>query len=345
MTSTSTRWPTDEDQAWGDRLLLRLGLDSTVPAGVADEAVADARDACRESGRPAAELFGDADAYAREVARERVPVDERASVDLDGGTPRSRMTHLLLTVGLAGTFLCLTLLVTSGWTAGVSPAHVVLFAGVLLSWVAVLWGLLDRRAGLVRSGWAWWAGAAVGIAGSAAAAVSLKDHEPLFEMPLLVPLAASVALVVAAVNRTPPPPPADASSALTADAWFDRLAGLLRGRYYLPRAAVRQHVADARAHWQDSGASHPRDEFGAPEVYALELLDGSPEPRRNRRLASAWGYTAFAGFWTYNLVMAVVDGDGTWGVVWRTAALLLMAGLAAQTWRQHLADRPEPDHG
>jgi hypothetical protein len=65
MTSTSTRWPTDEDQAWGDRLLLRLGLDSTVPAGVADEAVADARDACRESGRPAAELFGDADAYAR----------------------------------------------------------------------------------------------------------------------------------------------------------------------------------------------------------------------------------------------------------------------------------------
>lgn len=346
MTSTTTGWPTDDDQAWGDRLLLRLGLDSSVPEGLADEAVADARAACQESGRPAVELFGDPDAYAREVARDRVPVEERASVDLEGGTPRSRWTLLLLTAGTSSTVLTVMLLFSSGWTAPVSLAHVVLFVGVLLSWVAALWGLLDRRAGLVRRGWAWWAGTAVGIAASAAAAVSLEDLDPLFEMPLLVPLGAGVALVAVAVNRTPPTPQVDKTSrALDPDAWFDRLGGLLRGRYYLPRATVRQLVTDARAHWTDSGAQHPHDEFGAPEVYALELLDDSPEPRRGRRLATAWFYTVFAGFWAFNSVMAVLDDDGTWAVVWRSAALVLFVWLAAQSWRQHLAERPGPGPG
>lgn len=346
MTSTTTGWPTDDDQAWGDRLLLRLGLDSTMPAGVADEAVADARAACQESGRPAVELFGEPDAYAREVVRDRVPVEERASVDLEGGTPRSRWTLLLLTAGTSSTVLSVMLLFSSGWTAPVSLAHVVLFAGVLLSWVGALWGLLDRRAGLLRRGWAWWAGAALGIVGSATAAVSLKDLDPLFEMPVLVLLGAAAALVAVAVTRTPPPPQVDeASSVLTVDAWFDRLGGLLRGRYYLQRATVRQQVADARAHWTDSGAPHPHDEFGAPEVYALELLDDSPEPRRGHRLATAWFYTVFAGFWAFNAAMAVLDDDGTWAIVWRSAALVLFVWLAAQTWREHRTDRARPGPG
>lgn len=287
MTSTTTGWPSEEDQAWGDRLLLRLGLDSTVPPGVADAAVSDARAACQESGRPAVELFGDADTYAVEVARDRVPVEDRASVDLAGGTPRSRWTLLVLTAGTSITVISIFLLFSSGWTLQVTAAHAALFVGVLLSWTAILWGLLDRRAGLLRRGWAWWVGGALGIVASATVTVSLQDRAPLVDVPVLVLLAAGAALVAVAVNITPPAPPEDRSGDLPADAWFDRLGGLLRGRYHLPREAVRQQVADARAHWRDSEAPHPHDEFGAPEVYALELVDGSPEPQRRHRLATA----------------------------------------------------------
>lgn len=343
MTSTTTTWPSDEDQAWGDRLRLRLGLDSTVTAEIADDVVADARAACQESGRPASELFGDPDAYAREVARDRVPVEERASVDLAGGTPRSRWTLLLLTAGASISVVSIALFFSSGWTAPASVAHVVLFVGVLLSWVATLWGLLDRRAGVLRRGWAWWAGAAAGVAATSAAAVSLRDQDPLLDVPVVAVLTGGVALVVVAVNRTPPAPAEDTSRDLSADAWFDRLAGLLRGRYYLSRTAVRQQVADARTHWQDSGAPHPHDEFGAPEVYALELLGDSAAPRRVHRLGTAWFYTAFAGICGYNAVMAALDGAGAWGVVWRCAAVALFVGMAAQTWREHMTSTRRKD--
>ena len=340
MTDTTTRWPTADDQAWGDRLRLRLGLDGAVPAGTADEAVADARDACLESGRPAVELFGDADTYAHEVARDRVPVEDRASVDLAGGTPRTRWTLLLLTAGASTTVVGIALLLTSGWTAPASPAHVALFVGVLLSWVAILWGLLDRRAGLLRRGWGSWSAGALGIVASSTAAVSLRDRDPLVDVPVLAVLAVGVALTVVAINIKPPAPAEDTSRDIPADAWFERLGGLLRGRYYLSRATVRQQVADARAHWEDSGAPHPHDEFGSPEVYALELLDDSPAPKRRQRLATAWFYTVFAGLCGYNAVSAVLDDEtGAWGVVWRCVAVALFVGMATQTWREHLRDR------
>lgn len=345
MTSTTTTWPSDEDQAWGDRLRLRLGLDGTVTAEIADDAVADARAACQESGRPAAELFGEPDAYAREVARDRVPVEERASVDLAGGTPRSRWTLLLLTAGSSISVVSMALFFSSGWTAPASVAHVALFVGVLLSWVAALWGLLDRRAGLLRRGWAWWAGAAAGVAASSAAAVSLRDREPLVDVPLVAVLAFGVALVVVAVNRTPPAPVADTSRTLSADAWFDRLGGLLRGRYYLSRTVVRQQVADARTHWQDSGAPHPHDEFGAPEVYALELLGDSTAPQRVHRLGAAWFYTVFAGLCTHSAVMEILDDTRTWAIVWRCAAAALFVGMATQTWREHFKSTRQKSAG
>lgn len=334
----SDTWPSPKDRDWGDRLLFSLTMTHSVPAAVAAEAVGEAREACRETERAAAELFGDADAYAREVARDRVPVEERAGVDLEGGTPRDRWMLLLLTAGSSLGILSVMLLFGSGWTVEVGPAHAVLFSGVLAAWIGAHWGMLERRAGRLRRGWQWWVGSVAGVVVASTGAVLLKGRDPLFEFPVVALLLLSIALVVLGARRKPRPVPVgDVSRTLSPDAWFGHLGGLLRGRYYLPRESVRRHVADARGHWRDSGASHPQDEFGPPEVYALELLDGSSEPERGRGLGAAWFYTVMTAFSGFNVASSAIESEDVWGVVWRGAALLVFAALAAGAWRGHVS--------
>ena len=69
---------------------------------------------------------------------------------------------------------------------------------------------------------------------------------------------------------------------LSTEEWLTRLSRVLRYRYAMPRGVVAQHVREARAHLQQRGESDPVEEFGAPEVYALTLLE-SDERREEYR--------------------------------------------------------------
>ncbi|MBI9114496.1 hypothetical protein [Sanguibacter suaedae] len=332
---TRTEWLHPDDEAWGDRLLARLLVTHDVALDDAESAVEDARRACHESGRTAAELFGSADAHAREVANDIVPVTKRAAVDLDGASPRDRWTLLLLGTGWLGSIWSIWLLVADGWWVDVEPAALALLAGIVVGAAGTWFGTLARTAGDLRGCWSWWALGAVGIVAGAVGASSFSDVAPLGEVPTLVVLAAAVAVIVVGfVREEPRAEPDPAPGGTTPDAWFDRLHGLLRGRYHLPRATARQHVADARSHWTDTGSVHPEDEFGTPEVYALELLDGSPEPERRKARYATWLYTVVAGYWAFVTTTTVLDDGSLWSIVWRAVAFLLFAGSAVSAWRR-----------
>ncbi|WP_432504259.1 hypothetical protein [Kineococcus arenarius] len=339
--SVQQRWPRPEDERWGDRLRGRLLLEHGVPAPVAEEAAEEARLACWESGRGAEELFGPADEHAAEVARERVPVERRAAVDLDGGSPRDRWTLCLLGAGWGGCLGGVLLLVTQGWTTPLTPAALAVLAATAAGWTGAAWGVLERRDGRLGRGWAWVAAGAAGVVAGAAAADALRGRPALGELPVPLVLLASAALVVAGLKLPQRPAALDARAATgDPEEWFERLAGVLRGRFHLTRGDVRERVEEARGYWRDSGSAHPRDEFGAPEVHALRLVEGSDEPRRRRSRLKAWLYGALTLYWGATVVDTVL-GEGFGGeLLWRAAAVALTASLLVGAWRGSRAGAP-----
>lgn len=331
-------WARAEDRAWAERLRMRLVSAHGAPARVVDDVLAEVRRACAETGQPAEDLFGPDRDYATEVAEERIPVEVRAAADLDGSAPRDHWRALAFSVGGPGVVLCLLIAAREGWSVGLTPGALVLLAAVVGAMGLAAWGQLERHAGDLRRAWALWATATVVLVGGAGAATTLRGQAPLGTVSLLVPLAASVLLLVVAPRLPQRSAPEVDWPALAADAWFDRLAGVLRGRYYLPRADVARHVAEARAFAREVGAGHPYGEFGAPDVYALRLVQGSQRPFRGRRRVLAWGRTALAALWLGLVVATAVQGGTTADWLWRLGGLALFATLAWRAWR-HQDDR------
>ncbi|WP_432534142.1 hypothetical protein [Kineococcus arenarius] len=333
------RWPRPEDEEWADRLRGRLALEHGVPAVVLDGAAEEARLACWESGRPAEELFGPADEHAAEVARERVPVERRAAVDLDGTSPHDRWAVVLLGAGWGGFLSGLLLLVTQGWTTAVTPAGLAVVAATAAGWTGAAWGVLERGAGRLARGWAWIAAGAAGLVACVVAADALRERPALGELPVPVVLLVSVALAVAGVKLPQRPATLDPAAAGDADEWFARLGRLLRGRYHLTRADARARVEEARGYWRDSGTAHPRDEFGAPEVHALRLVEDSPEPRRRRSRLQAWSCTALAAYWAVTVVDTALDEGFGGELLWRAAAVAFLVPLVVGAWRRSAPQR------
>ncbi|MEP7764290.1 hypothetical protein [Sanguibacter sp. 25GB23B1] len=331
---THTTWPTPDDQAWADRVLLRLHLTHDVPAKVGQAALSEARLACLDSGEPPAELFGAPDVYAAEVARHRVPEEWRAGADLDGAAPTDALTMLLLGGGWLICVASVVLFVAQGWTVDLTRAGLTLALGTTVASVAALSGLAVRHAGHVRRSW-WWG--AVGIVGLAVggSSVTLPAGASLVRLPVVLVLAVGIGMLVAGMKTTPGDRTVDPERLRDAapDDWFDHLAGLLRGRYYMRLPAVHGHVADARAHWADSQTEHPADEFGAPEVYALRLSESSTRPGLGRERVHAWFWTFVAVTWGVWVVRDLMDGDlgGTW--FWRVPGLIFFVLAAAGAWR------------
>ncbi|WP_432510022.1 hypothetical protein [Kineococcus sp. SYSU DK001] len=333
------RWPTPEDQAWADRALWRLVAREGVPGDLADDVLADAHQACLEARRPAGELFGDADRYAADAARERLPEADRAAADPDGASPRDRWPTWFLALGWATLLLGLTLLARHGWSLPVTAWGLAVYAAAVALGTGAHRGLRERRAGRLRRGWAWWRAGAAVLVGVLVVASPLQDRPALAVVPTaLVPAAGALALAVGFrwPHRTPRPDLADP----TPQQWFDDLAGLLRGRYSLTRREVARHVQETRSFWADSGAAHPAEEFGTAEEYALRLTDGSPAARRGRARGAAWLCTALAASWCWTVAdQALIEGAG-WGLAWRVGGLLLFTSVAVREWRRTLRLRP-----
>ncbi|WP_432544648.1 hypothetical protein [Kineococcus sp. SYSU DK002] len=326
------RWPTDRDQAWADRALWRLVVREGVPGDLAEDVLTEAHQACLETGLPAGELFGDPDRYAADVARERVPDGERAAVDPDGSTPHDHWPLWFLTLGWLTLLLGLVLLADHGWDLPVTAWGLAVYAAAVAFGTGAHRGRLERRAGRLRRGWAWWLTGGAVLVGALAAASPLQDRPALAVVPtVLVPAAGALALVTG--FRWPQRAPRPHAGGTTPEQWFDDLAGLLRGRYSLTRREVAHHVQEARSHWADSGAAHPREEFGTAAEHALHLTDDSPAPRRGRARGAAWLSTALAAFWCWVVAEEALTGGAGWGLAWRAAGLLLFTAAAVRAWR------------
>lgn len=331
---TRTTWPTPDDQAWADRVLLRLHLTHDVPAKVGQAALSEARLACLDSGEPPAALFGEPDVYAAEVARHRVPEEYRAGADLDGAAPTDALTMLLLGGGWLICVASVVLFLVNGWAVDLSRAGLTLALGTTLASAAALWGLTVRHAGHVRRSWWWGAVAVVGL-GVAGSSVTLPTSTALVRLPVVAVLVLGIAVLAAGMTTKPGDRTVDPERlrAAAPDAWFDHLAGLLRGRYYMGLPTVHGYVADARAHWTDSGTEHPVDEFGTPEVYALHLVESTARPAKGRDRVHAWFWTFVAVTWGIWVVRDLLDGDLGATLLWRIPGLVFFTLAAVGAWR------------
>lgn len=334
MNALHTTWSTPAEERWAARVLLRLVGEHDVPGEVARAAVAEARLACLDSGQSPVELFGEAEEYAAEVAEHRVPEEWRASADLDGAAPTDRVTMLLLGVGWIVSVASVVLFVASGWSVDLTHAGIRLVLGGLVATGAIVWGLAVRQAGHVRQSWAWAALAAAGLA-VAGSAATLSSSATVLRLPVVVVLALGIGLLTAGMRTTFGARVVDEAQvrAASPEQWFDRLAGLLRGRFYMTRAEVQGYVSDARTHWADSGSAHPVDEFGTPDVYALRLAESTGRPAKGRDRVHAWFWTFVAVTWLGWLVSDIVSGDigGTW--LWRVPGLIFFTLVALGAWR------------
>ena len=330
---TRTEWPTPEDDQWAARVLLRLFTVHDVPADVGHAAVAEARLACIDSGESPAALFGAPEEYAAEVALHRVPEEWRAAADLEGAAPTDRLTMLLLGVGWLVSVLGVILFLVEGWSVDLTTARVTLALGGLVATLAIVWGMSVRHAGHIRKSWGWGALAAAGLA-VAGSSVMLAPSGTVLRLPVVAVLVVGVGLLVAGMATKPGDRTVDAEAlrAAPAEAWFEHLAGLLRGRYYMARTEVRGYVADARTHWADSGSEHPVDEFGSPEVYAMRLTESRARPTQGRDRALAWLWTVFAVSSAVWLVSDVVTGDVGDVSFWSVGRLILFTLMAVGAW-------------
>lgn len=338
-TYSETEWIRPEDKQWGYAVRWRLAVGHPA-AGLEliEQVLTEAQEACADSGQPAQNLFGDAEAYADEVAAERITEEARAAVDMDGIAPAEQLQGALLAVGFIGTGLSIVLILKRGLVFEMFPWQLALLAAGIVALAAAVGGVMARRAGQVRRSWSL-VGLAVGALGAGTAvAAPLAEHPALGELSTFVPLAASVALFVIVWNM-PRPAGTKSRPELPAEKWFAQLDGLLRGRYYLARADASGYVAEARTAWQESGAAHPQDELGSPQVYALQLVDGSPQPHRARRHFLAWAATAIAAMWAVLTVVYLWDGLDVGQLVWRLFATTCFIVGAVIAWRRHLRDR------
>lgn len=121
------------------------------------------------------------------------------------------------------------------------------------------------------------------------------------------------------------------SAAGAYEAWFVRLAGLLRGRHDLDGRTAGALADQAREHWAAARADHPEGaspeaEFGDVTAYAADLAAGRRQQPPWWLRRGVWG-AAGAAVLGAAAVTAVLDGSAAWEVAVRTAlALLIGAG-------------------
>ena len=325
-------WPRIEDEDWGRRVRAGL-LREDVPQVLADAVLEQARAACRDSGRPASEVFGTPAQYVRQRPQESLDPDLRARYDRAGVPEGFDASHLVVRIGVVGLVVSIGTAARQGWTAEQGYAHAALLVAVFGAFLLGGEALRRRGAGRLRSSrraWAW--AAVVAVAGTGAAA-ALREHPARLEVPVLVPLLASAAVVVAGALLPGPRPAAGTAGTAggtTPEQWFTRLEHLLRGRHLVPPARARREVDEARAFWLASGTEHPQVEFGTPQAYAVVLTDGDDAPRRRRAAWQAAVATLFGVLTLVNLTRSLLDGGAGWW--WRALVALVLCGAAAASW-------------
>ncbi|MCH0541380.1 hypothetical protein I3F58_17800 [Streptomyces sp. MUM 203J] len=335
-TSQKPGWPTEEDEQWAAEVELRLALDHHGPGGLADTALAAAREAVAETGCGARELFGAPGEYAKAAFTEHVGEEYRARTDGNGLLPGERFTAALVAIGGTGVMVSLFQWLREGFWVEPSPAGLAALSGIALAALLGAVAVTAWSAGRIRGGWGFAAGA-VAVVGAGMGIARLLPDEPLFTAPVLavtaactVPLGVAAAVPDAVFERwfVPAPPDGD-------ERWLARLEGLLRGRHAMRAAEAHGHVREAREHLAASG-DDAATAFGSAEVYALRLAAG---PRRERRLErrKLYGTTIMAVLVVLMFAERVRDPDLTSFWFWFSAVSAVGWGLyTAGMWHEAL---------
>lgn len=316
MTTTFETW----------ELPARIALsDQGIGHHAANPLIEDVRDHCRRTGESPFETFGDPREFAARTAAEQPP-GLLEMVDREGMTPRDYLGGQLFVLSvLVIPAVVLFAAIGRTWTF---PATAAGLTGIVLVAAALFWtgGVpqavrASGRPHLVKYVWA----ATPVLILAAATAFTTLPREHLFRIPV-VAVVAVAALAVALQLRAPKPagPPSRIEAPPTTEAWFERLAGLLVGRYDLRPDRAAELTRAARAQVTESGRT-AEEEFGPVEEYARRVQEAEPTRRDPFwRTRPAQIVSLLVGIGIAVQAFTGWQQDGVW---WAAYLIALPAGL------------------
>lgn len=286
--------------------------------------LADASDSSGDESRSREtyeEFFGTPQEYVDELVREQVPVAQQAKAAYGH---REHLVVSGVSIGLFLVIFAVAFAVTGFWSIRVTTAGLV---GCLLLWAASLAFAhipdMLRATGRPRWGYASLLVPLVLVGLMIAAFVTLPRRVlgsvPVVVLGLAGVLVAGVFLRLGMRGRRRGS--ARGAKTDTPNAWISQLEGLLVGRHDLPRPEARRLVADTESHLRSCEASHPADEFGPVEQYALRLAEGAknrPPFWRRANVINGSLSVLYLGMFVLN----VVDDPSGW-LTWMYFALFL----------------------
>ncbi|NRQ51626.1 hypothetical protein [Aeromicrobium stalagmiti] len=273
MTTSEHVWTDDADEQWADAFTLAAARLPAVRHGDIMGWLDEVHTAVGDSEVSAEALYGTPDEAAEHLPA-GMPIARRAAVDAEGMTPREAADGVLMTMGAFLLGLAVWGFATRGWSLDVTaPAAALVAIVVPLGTGGWTTALLLRRNGRLRASWL--AAATVTLLAAVAMASTLLVADP-DQVVVTVPVLAvgALGLVTATLGWFLPTPDAvvdDRSRDWPADQWYLRLEGVLRGRHGVARTAARTAIEETRSYVEESGAPHPYNEFGAPEIHALHV--------------------------------------------------------------------------
>ncbi|TDO33001.1 hypothetical protein [Paractinoplanes brasiliensis] len=274
MTNTFETWELPARIALGD-----LGVRSSAARAIID----DVKDHCARTGESPFDTFGEPRDFAARAAAEQ-PAGTLEPVDREGMTPRDYLSGQLFGMTLVVIPASLVFAaIGKSWTFNMTVASL---TGLVLLLFTVFWAgavppavRASGRPHLVKYVWA----ATVPLIAGTALAFTTLPREQLFALPVVAVVAVAavaLALQLRSGKDKPAPGPASApgpdsgsvsaSASSLDDDYFERLNGLLIGRYDLTPERAAELTRDARARAALTG-------LGPVEEYARQVQQGEPE--------------------------------------------------------------------
>ncbi len=238
---------------------------------LADTVLAEVDQHCAASGEDPATAFGEPDAFAATVLRERAPTARRAELDHFGMTAGERRSEVIAQLGVLVTLAGIVGWISKGLLLPLTTAGL---AGTLLLTAAVL-AMLYAVHELPASGrrpraMVATAGAVVVFGALAALAFTGLPRTGLGRLPTPIVTVAGIALLAGALTRKTTSKPLSAPA--DDEQWLTQLRSLLVGRHHVSRARAEELTAEAAAQLRETGAS-PVEEFGPADEYAVVLAE------------------------------------------------------------------------
>lgn len=308
----------DGDGAWAFAVAWRL-IDRGVESDVIREGLAEDLELVRQASEAPGELFGAPQSRADELYQQWVGEGRRILSYEPLISWRDLPSSSALLAGLTAFLMTLVLYwdgPTVTWTVGLLLTPVALGFGACAA--LATWHAVQRRASHAAA-----AGAALAVILSVAFAQALvfvvgNDH-PLGTAGVWWMLLVAFGCFALSRALDRPPLPLKHSSDPPDDVeWVVRASAALRANNSLSEGRIRDVVAEARHHAQESG-SLLYEEFGAPEVYASALaVDNRARARRRAWALGALGLLAG---------MLAVTEPRSWSSAAVTVIYLSWAGL------------------